>query len=94
LAPHYGPYNGVLRYHLGIKVPKPETQCGIVVGGQTAVKKRTWLAKGYDCFQSAWRTLEGIETMSMIRKGRVRWVTKGDVVAETRFILGLFAITT
>ena len=46
------------------------------------VKKRTWLAKGYGSFQSAWRTLEGIETMSMIRKGRVRRVTKGDVVAE------------
>jgi transposase-like protein len=33
------------------------------------VKKRTWLAKGYGSFKSAWRTLEGIETMSMIRKG-------------------------
>jgi transposase-like protein len=32
------------------------------------VKKRTWLAKGYGSFQSAWRTLEDIETMSMIRK--------------------------
>jgi hypothetical protein len=31
--------------------------------------------------------------MSMIRKGRVRRVTKGDVVAEAKFILGLFAIT-
>jgi IS6 family transposase len=57
------------------------------------VKKRTWLAKGYGSFQSAGRTLEGIETMSMIRKGRVRRVTKGNVVAEAKFILGLFAIT-
>jgi transposase, IS6 family len=56
------------------------------------VKKRTWLAKGYGSFQSAWRTLEGIETMSMIRKGPVRWVAKGDVVAEARFIAKLFAI--
>jgi transposase, IS6 family len=56
------------------------------------VKKRTWLAKGYGSFRSAWRTLEGIETMSMIRKGRVRWVAKGDVVAEARFIAKLFAI--
>jgi hypothetical protein len=30
--------------------------------------------------------------MSMIRKGRVRRVTKGDVVAEARFIAKLFAI--
>jgi hypothetical protein len=46
------------------------------------VKKRTWLAKGYGSFQSAWRTLEDIETMSMIRKGRVKWIAKGDVVPE------------
>src|SRR5258708_489638 len=56
------------------------------------VKKRVWLAKGYGSFQSAWRTLEGIETVNMIRKGRVRWVAKGDVVAEARFIAKLFAI--
>jgi transposase-like protein len=56
------------------------------------VKKRTWLAKGYGSFQSAWRTLEGIETLNMIRKGRVRWVEKYDVVAELRFITKPFAI--
>jgi transposase-like protein len=56
------------------------------------VKKRTWLAKGYGSFRSAWRTLEGIETLNMIRKGRVRWVEKHDVVAELRFITKLFAI--
>ena len=33
------------------------------------VKKRVWLAKGYGSFQSAWRTLQGIETVHMIRKG-------------------------
>jgi transposase, IS6 family len=26
-------------------------------------KKRVWLAKGYGSFQSAWRTLQGIETV-------------------------------
>ena len=60
--------------------------------GHRAVKKRTGLAKYYGSFQSVWRTLEGIETMSMIHKGRVRWVAKGDVVAEARFIAKLFAI--
>jgi hypothetical protein len=39
-------------------------------------KKRVWLAKGYGSFPSARRTLEGIETMHMIRKGRVRRVAK------------------
>jgi transposase-like protein len=57
------------------------------------VKTSICTGLGYGSFQSAWRTLEGIETMSMIRKGRVRRVTKGNVVAEAKFILGLFAIT-
>jgi hypothetical protein len=35
------------------------------------VKKRVWLAKGYGLLQSAWRTLQGIETVNMIGKGRV-----------------------
>jgi IS6 family transposase len=56
------------------------------------VKKRTWLAKGYNTFQSAWRTLEGIETVNMIRKGRVRWIAKQDVVAEAKFIAKLFGL--
>jgi DDE domain len=47
------------------------------------VKKRTWLAKGYGGFHSAWRTLEGIETMHMIRKGRVRWVGPGVVIGRS-----------
>ncbi|MGI8960804.1 MAG: IS6 family transposase [Bryobacteraceae bacterium] len=55
-------------------------------------KKRTWLAKGYNTFPSARRTLEGIETMHMIRKGRVRWVSKKDVVAEARFVAQLFGL--
>ena len=40
-----------------------------------AIKKRVWLAKGYGSFQSAWRTLQGIEAVNMIRKGRVRFVS-------------------
>ena len=35
LAPHRGPYNGVLRYHLPLRVPGDGTQCGIRVGDET-----------------------------------------------------------
>ena len=56
------------------------------------VKKRVWLAKGYGSFQSAWRTLQGIETVSMIRKGRVRWVAKADSVGQALFIGALFGL--
>jgi transposase, IS6 family len=57
-------------------------------------KKRVWLAKGYATFdQSAWRTLQGIETVNMIRKGRVRWLGKGDAVGQERFIGELFGLS-
>jgi IS6 family transposase len=55
-------------------------------------KKRTWLAKGCNTFPSERRTLERIETMHMIRKGRVRWVSKKNVVAEARFVAQLFGL--
>jgi hypothetical protein len=51
------------------------------------------LAKGYGSFPSAWRTLQGIEAVNMIRKGRARWVGKRDVVGQARFIGNLFGLT-
>ena len=54
-------------------------------------RRRTWLAKGYGSLPTAWRTLRGIEAMDMVRKGRVRWVAKGDPVAQAKFIGKLFA---
>jgi len=56
------------------------------------VKKRVWLAKGYGSLQSAWRTLQGIEAVNMIRKGRVRWLAKDDAVGQALFITELFGI--
>ena len=57
-----------------------------------SVKKRVWLAKGYGSFPSAWRTLQGIETVNMIRKGRVRWLAKGDARGQALFIGELFGL--
>jgi transposase, IS6 family len=64
----------------------------VVEQDHRAVKQRVWLAKGYGSFRTAWRTLRGIEAVSMIRKGRARWVAKGDVVAQVRFISRLFGL--
>jgi hypothetical protein len=36
--------------------------------------------------------MQGIEAVNMIRKGRVRWVAKGDAVAAASFINELFGI--
>ena len=58
-----------------------------------SVKKRVWLAKGYGSFQSAWRTPQGIETVSMLKKGRVKWLAKGDAVGQAHFIGQLFGLS-
>ena len=56
------------------------------------VKNRVWPAKGYGSFRSAWRTLRGIEPVDMIRKGRVRWLAKGDAACQAYFIAELFGL--
>ena len=38
------------------------------------------------------RALEGYEAMHAIRKGQVRWVTKGDPVAQRQFIHTIFGL--
>jgi IS6 family transposase len=55
------------------------------------VKKRVWLAKGHGFFQSAWRTLQGIETVYMIRKRRVRWLGEGMLLAKLASLPGCSA---
>ena len=37
-------------------------------------------------FASARRTIQGYEVVNKIRKGQVRWVKKGDVLAQNQFI--------
>jgi transposase, IS6 family len=64
----------------------------IIEQDHRTVKKRAWLAKGYGAFRSAWRTLQGIEAVNMIRKGRVRWLAKGDAVGQALFINQLFGL--
>jgi hypothetical protein len=41
---------------------------------------------------NAWRTLRGIEAMEMVRKGRAKWVAKGNVVGQVTFISSLFRV--
>ena len=57
------------------------------------IKRRMRVGMGFFSFPTAWRTLQGFEVMHMIRKGRVRWVAKGDVVAQIKFINRIFGVT-
>ena len=47
---------------------------------------------GFKTFNSARRTLSGIEAMNMIRKGQVKGIEQGDIVSQVRFIEAIFGI--
>jgi IS6 family transposase len=47
---------------------------------------------GFKSFNSARRTLRGIEAMNMIRKGQVKGVKQGDSVSQAKFIESIFGI--
>ena len=47
---------------------------------------------GFKSFNSARRTLSGIEAMNMIRKGQVKGVKQGDSVSQVKFIKAIFGI--
>ena len=56
------------------------------------IKKRITASLGFRSVEGACRTIEGYEAMHAIRKGQVRWVGKGDVVAQRQFIHTIFGI--
>jgi hypothetical protein len=41
---------------------------------------------------TAWRTLQGIEMMNMLRKGQVQGVGKGDVGGQVALVARLFGV--
>lgn len=48
---------------------------------------------GFKSFNSARRTLSGLEAMNMIRKGQVNGIDQGSSVSQAKFIEVLFGIT-
>ncbi len=56
------------------------------------IKRRTRPGLGFFSFETARRTLAGYETMNMIRKGQVKGVNKGDIIAQVELINRLFGI--
>lgn len=75
IGAHRGPWRGVLRYHLALRVPEPGSGAGIRVGGETArwEEGRSLLFDdGYE--HEAWNDTDG-----------VRVVLFADVVRPLRF---------
>jgi aspartyl/asparaginyl beta-hydroxylase (cupin superfamily) len=67
IPPHGGPYKGVLRYHLALRVPEPAEQCGIRVGNDV----RHWVeGKGLvfdDTWEhEAWNDTDGVRVVLFV----------------------------
>jgi transposase, IS6 family len=56
------------------------------------IKRRTRPGLGFFSFDTAQRTLAGIEMVNMVRKGQVKGVDKGDVLAQVHLINRLFGL--
>src|SRR4030095_2455146 len=62
----------------------------VVEQDHRAIKRRIRASQGFRTFHSAWRTIQGIETVNMIRKGQIRWLPKNDVAGQVAFVAELF----
>jgi IS6 family transposase len=56
------------------------------------IKRITRPMMGFKSFNSARRTLSGIEAMNMMRKGQVKGVEQGDSVSQGKFIEAIFGV--
>src|SRR5438270_9904656 len=65
----------------------------VVEQDHRAIKRRVRASQGFRSFHSAWRMLQGIETMNMIRKGQVRWIAKGNVAGQAMFVEDILGLT-
>ena len=82
------------RWHIALPLSPAPVQVFEQRGGAGSPDRETEsvAGQGLSVVPDAWRTLRGIEAVSMIRKGRARRVAKGDAVAQARFISKLFGL--
>jgi transposase-like protein len=62
----------------------------IVEQDHRSIKRRVNASLGFRSFDGAQRTIQGYEAMHMIRKGQVRWLSKGNIAAQVRFVKLMF----
>jgi transposase-like protein len=54
------------------------------------LKRRIKSSLGFDSDPTAWRTIQGYETMHMNRKGQIEGAAKENSKAQKQFVAGLF----
>ena len=56
------------------------------------VKKRVRACLGYRSFDTAERTIQGVEAINMMRKGQVKRLDRSDAMGQAKFVKSLFGI--
>jgi len=56
------------------------------------IKKKVGASQCFKRFQTAERTLEGIESVNMMRKGQVKRLSGGDAQGQAKFVESLFGV--
>ncbi len=56
------------------------------------IKRRVKPGLGFFSFETAWSTLQGYESMNLLRKGQVYGVEKGEILGQVAFIARLFGV--
>src|ERR1700745_4148066 len=60
--------------------------------GSPFIKKRIVTSQWFRSVQGAVNTIQGYEAMHMIRKGQIRWLQKGDIAGQVRFVNRAFGL--
>jgi len=67
IGEHRGPWRGVLRYHLALRVPEPRTSAGISVGGEVAHWEEGRSLLFDDGFEHrAWNDTDGVRVVLFV----------------------------
>ncbi len=56
------------------------------------IKKKVRAAQCFGSFHTAERTLEGIDSINMLRKGQVKSLSGSDARGQAKFVASLFEI--
>jgi len=90
IPPHRGPWKGVLRYHLALKVPEPRENCAIKIDGQVAHWKEGQGLLFDDSFEhSVWNDTNGTRVvlfLDVLRPCRApgSWINRAVIKAASR----------
>jgi transposase, IS6 family len=56
------------------------------------MKRRVNPGLGFGSFRTARRTIQGYETMHMIRRGQPQGISKGNILVQNRVIAQVFGV--